>query len=302
MPSLLLPKGSRLIDALTVPNPAAVMAAGFGAYCPYLRNFTVAQRDAFWNEGIGLIPIQEETGTRALGGAAYARTDFTIAMHAAVAIGWDGTTPIDYSETDFDVQRSQFNVCDQYYGQIFDLHQNAGYVMPVVYGARAYINHLATWAPPGVYLWEAAGWKWATNTAADVTQLLGQESLPTLVDVDEVLTSLSVWVRDKPPDPPIPKGDAMANFLGYVTITDGDGNPIPNTYGSLVKGSDMMLYRYPTTGEGAGVFAFARGTVSQGSYDALPLFDPHADAVWFLSHGGGVSIPTNISLTGTLHA
>lgn len=231
MTSIVLSGGSRVVDALTVPNPADVRSAGFGAFCPYLRNFTVAQRDAFWNEGIGLLLIQEGTGLRASHGSVFADADFTTAVAEAEALGWDGTTPLDYSETDFDVQPYQFADCDAYYGRIIALHQSHGYALPVIYGARAYINHAAQWVPHGVTLWEAAGWKWTDVAAADVSQQVQQELN---CDVDNVITNLTVWTGL---GSDIPKGNDMGDFRFY---RDGNGN-------AVVFQVDHG-YKYPLTG------------------------------------------------------
>lgn len=211
MATIRLPSGSKVVDALTVPNPALVNGAGFGAYCPYLRNFSVAERDAFWAAGVGLILIQERGGNRAAGGAANADPDFNMAMTQAQALGFDGTTSIDYSETDFDVQPSDFPACDSYYGRIIALHQQARIALPIIYGAQAYVNHAASWVPPGVRLWEAAGWQRTGLRLADMTQLEQQIALPSVCDQDVVLTDLEVW-SGLGPNPTPTERDDMSVF------------------------------------------------------------------------------------------
>jgi GH25 family lysozyme M1 (1,4-beta-N-acetylmuramidase) len=146
--------------------------------------------------------------------------------------------------------------------------------------------------PAGFDQWDA--WQFSAGFNRQGPVYGAQSTDLDLNIVDE--EALARWIGDDHYDPQESEMHPMASFLGYVLIKETGG------YGGLIIGTDGVLYARDQSGEGAGVFAFTCGEVSQQSYEALPKYDPVKDAQWLGAHlglaqaGGASPAPKGIDI------
>lgn len=188
-------------DSVSTPNYQAVANAGFAACSRYLRNITKQEVQSIWNAGLGVILNDElGPGNEALQGKQGGENAANRAIATAISLGWTGNdSPIIYSGTDFDVQPSQYAICDEYYQQI----ASKGYPWGI-YGPWHYIEHAHSWTPIGTTYWASAGWQTGQNPIPNMQQDLKQLNFGVTVDVNTVITNLDVW-----------SGLGVANTMAY---------------------------------------------------------------------------------------
>ena len=279
-----LSAGQKVTDSLGIPNYQIVANKGYSASSRYLRNLTAREIQDAWNAGIGIILNDElGPGNEALGGSGAGLTAGKRAISQAIALGWSGETPIIYSGTDFDVQSSQYSVCDQYYGAIASLGNPWG-----LYGPWHYIAHAHNVFGPNLVYWASAGWQTGMNPIPNMQQEVLQDSINGVtVDVNLVITTLPVWTGK---DDNIVSGYFRHNAAGVVyEFSQGykwhvSGEYFYNALGGALypnaKGLPDSPYSYQI---GDDVFA----NVPDGP---IP------------TNGTGAPTHFNISLTGTANA
>jgi hypothetical protein len=216
-----------------------------------------------------------------------------LAINEAIDLGFLGEAPLVFSGTDFSPVAAQMPAVLDYHRGLVDVFTPHGWVGGA-YGPRTVLTQLSTadfW-PAGWPLWHWGGdgrtiypWAWAKQWYGKSNANPPHDNTPIGITVDEntLLKPMLFWSGygpDLPPDPPESGVHPMATFLGYVKINE------TGAYGGLVIGTDNVLYARDQHGEGVGVFAFPTGACSQQSYDALPKYDPVADAAWLGAHLG----------------
>lgn len=150
------PKGTHLfIDcSYTVPDPAAIKAAGFvgvGRYLPIGKgkDLTAAEAQAHLAAGLWLFGIWELTANRALGGKAAGAADVAAAEAAADSVGYPREDVIFYT-VDFDATPAQVTA---YFRAI-----KAAAVRPVgVYGSDKVVDALLA-AGLADWGWQSTAW------------------------------------------------------------------------------------------------------------------------------------------------
>lgn len=288
MTSRILTTGEQVTDSLGSPPYDQVKASGFSACSRYLRNLTRAEVESIWTAGLGVILNDElGPGDEALQGAAGGENAANRAINQALQLGWKSDSPIIYSGNDFDAVPSQFATCDEYYQTI----ASKGYPWGI-YGGWEYLVHAETWVPKGTILWASAGWEFGMNPVPNMQQTTVQLVFGGVtVDTDTVITTLPVWTGDGiNPNPPSTEVD--------MPLYRHDSNGVVYEI--------FMGYKFHCTSDY--FFNVVMGDVGKPGGSGVISYQVYHDEMlnalpdWPGVNPPSVSIPTNITLNGNLHA
>lgn len=141
------------------PGGATLHAAGVVAAGRYLaddwRGISAAEYQDLTRNRVGVWAIKEGSANGMLAGRSQGIADALAARAQRAAVGMDPTGVI-YATADFDVQTSQFPVCDAYMGGFASV---IGLGQTGIYGGLHYLNHCYK-AGLAVRFWQGAATSW----------------------------------------------------------------------------------------------------------------------------------------------
>lgn len=141
------------------PGGAALRAAGVSAVGRYLatdgRGITASEYQDLKAHGVGVWVCREGGASGMLNGHAQGVSDAQLAVQQIAAVGLPAGSLV-FATADFDVQSSQFPVCDDYMRGFASV---LGVGRTGIYGGLHYMNHVHA-ARLAVGFWQAGATSW----------------------------------------------------------------------------------------------------------------------------------------------
>lgn len=109
--------------------------------------------------------------------------------------------------------------------------------------------------------------------------------------------ALARWLGQPHPPKPIEELFTMGNHIAWVDVVDDAGTWL--YFGELIMRNDGVLARTDATNDAPGVYGLPRGKSSLSAYEALPVWDPVADAKWLMQFAAGGTVDVDAIATAT---
>lgn len=192
------------------------------------REIEQGEYQAYIAAGIRVWFVREGAATGMRGGYAKGVSDANVAINNLNRIGAPADTLV-YAAADWDVQESEFAVCDAYMNGFASI---LGLSRVGIYAGMYYINHVRANGLASAY-WHAAATDWDHGETgdADITQTTGTSPIPD-TDLDIIHNQT----------PTLADGDTMFMFTykGWGGIAVPTGNPTKPLHALVLGAQDKM--------------------------------------------------------------
>jgi hypothetical protein len=262
---------------------------------------------AAWDAGILLMPNYERNGGAAKGGYQVGKLAATTAIQQLEALGFQGECPVIFSGCDEGFENWQLPAAMDYHRAIVDVFTAKGWVGGS-YGLKKVMELLPQqpWWPADWPIWHWGGdgfviypWAWVKQWYGKKPAILGDprdnSGIKFTVDENTQFIAMKFWSgygadKIEPTPPPTQQGAlAMGQHISWVDVIQEATQTEPEVwiyFGEIVMRNDGVLARTDSSNDAVGVFGLPRIRSYKLAYEALPVWDPVADAQWLGAHLG----------------